>query len=168
MRVNLQILERAAKGQALSGLSLQARCPPQIAGRLRAMSLTMKRILLGSVLGLLLVTVLALALALQGQALLPPAAEVQSGDVARAKEFLKRNDPRRVAGNPQRLVTISEADLNLLLGQAALYSHAGAAQLRLHPGLADLRLSLLVPKLGLWLNVQARLRETGACPSLNM
>ncbi|WP_156422086.1 hypothetical protein [Paucibacter sp. KCTC 42545] len=124
----------------------------------------MKRILLGSALGLLLATVLALALALQGQALLPPAAEVQSGDVARAKDFLKRNDPRRVEGNPQRLVTISEADLNLLLGQAALYSHAGAAQLRLHPGLADLRLSLLVPKLGLWLNVQARLRETGRLP----
>ncbi|RQO60532.1 hypothetical protein DBR47_09245 [Paucibacter sp. KBW04] len=119
-----------------------------------------KRIFWGLLLGLFL----AVLLALQTQPSLPPAAEVKTADLSRAKDFLKRNDPRQIDGGSHRLVTISEKDLNLLLGQAALYSRSGAAQVRLHAGLADLRIAYALPKLGLWLNVEALLHETQRLP----
>ena len=130
-----------------------------IAGRLRSMK-WIKRILLGALLAFLLAAVLAL----QTQASLPPAAEVKTVDLSRAKDFLKRNDPRQVEGGPHRMVTISEKDLNLLLGQAALYTRSGAAQLRLHAGAAELRIAYALPKLSLWLNVEALLHETQRLP----
>ncbi|MDC8785628.1 hypothetical protein [Roseateles koreensis] len=133
-----------------------------------------KRILL-SLLSLLALLILAVALVLQGQALVPTAAAVKDSDVRRAKEFLKLNDPRGVEGGPQRLVTISEADLNLLLGQAALYSKSGGAQVRLHAGQAHLQVSLTLPlpqflpltQRSAWLNIDAQLHETPRLPEFD-
>ncbi|MCV2361582.1 hypothetical protein LNV08_21675 [Paucibacter sp. TC2R-5] len=125
---------------------------------------SIRRILLGLGLGLLLLIGLALALSLQRTPLVALAAELQPADVKQAKDVLRRNDPRQLETGAQRLLSLREQELNLMLGQAAkVYGHA-AAQMQLHPGRAHFQASWPVAKLGLWLNLDAELQDGKALP----
>lgn len=121
---------------------------------------TTRRILLG----LALTLALGLALSLQRTPLVAMATELQPADIKQAKNFLRRNDPRLLETGAQRLLNVREQELNLMLGQAAkLYGHA-AARVQLRPELALLQVSLPLPKLGAWLNIDAELQATTGRP----
>ncbi|MCV2351633.1 hypothetical protein [Paucibacter sp. Y2R2-4] len=120
---------------------------------------------LGLGLALLLALAACLALSLQRAPLVAMAAELAPADVQQAKDFARRNDPRKLEGGEQRILNISEKDLNLLIGQAARVYGRGALQMKLSPGLAQVQASLAVPQLSVWLNVQADLAEGQGLPS---
>ncbi|MCV2353784.1 hypothetical protein LNV09_06350 [Paucibacter sp. B2R-40] len=123
-----------------------------------------RRILLGLGSGFLLLSGLTLALTLQRTPLVAVAAELQAADVKQAKDFLRRNDPRQLETGAPRLLNLREQELNLMLGQAAkVYGHA-AAQVQLRPGRAQVQASLPVPKFGVWLNLDAELRDGKTLP----
>lgn len=110
---------------------------------------------------------LALALAVQRSPRWPGPAQVSAADVARARDFLRRNDPRQPAQGPLRTLVTSEREANLLLDQLARHVAPGAsAQLTLAGGSARLLASLPVPHspVTAWLNVDATLNETTGLP----
>lgn len=113
---------------------------------------------------------LALALAVQGSPRWPGPAEVSAADVARARDFLRLNDPRRPAIGPLRTLVASEREANLMLDQLARRFAPGAsAQLVLGGGSAQLQASLPVPRspVTAWLNIAATLRETAGLPAID-
>lgn len=121
-------------------------------------------------LALVVACVVALALAVQGAPRWPGPAEVSALDVARARSFLQRNDPRRPAPGPLRTMVATEREANLMLDQLARRLAPGAsAQLRLDGGSAQLQASLPVPRspVTAWLNVSATLHETPGLPSVD-
>lgn len=121
-------------------------------------------------LALAVATLLALALSVQGSPRWPGPAEVSATDVARARDFLRRNDPRRPVIGPLRTLVASEREANLLLDQLARRFAPGAsAQLALGAGSAQLQASLPVPRIPAtaWLNITATLRETAGLPVIS-
>ncbi|KQW45550.1 MULTISPECIES: hypothetical protein [unclassified Roseateles] len=115
----------------------------------------------------LLATVVAIALAVQTSPRWAPPSQVSAADVARARDFLRRSDPRRLpAGNAHTLVA-SEQEVNLLADQlVARVAPGGAARLTLSRGSALLQASLPLPRspAGGWLNVEATLQQTSGLP----
>ncbi len=121
-------------------------------------------------LGLALASVLILALALQHAPRWPATAEVSVADIARAREFLRRNDPRQPAPGPLRTLLTTEREANLMLSQLARRAAAGAsAQVALGDGSARLQASLPLPHSAItaWLNIDATLRETPGLPAID-
>lgn len=113
---------------------------------------------------------LALALAVQGSPRWPAPAAVSAADVARARDFLRRNDPRRPAPGPLRTLVASEREANLMLDQLARrLAPDASARVLLGGGSARLRASLPVPGSAAmaWLNVDATLRETAGLPAID-
>lgn len=92
----------------------------------------------------------------------PPSA----GDIARAKALLKRHDPRRNPGPPERELSLSERDLDLLLDYAASRFGRGAAQVNLAPERLRLQLSAGMPPnpFGSFVNVDADVRVGAGVP----
>ena len=97
---------------------------------------------------------------------------VSLDDVARARDLLRQNDPRRALPGIMRAVVLSQRDLELLLQQVG-QRLGGAAQtargrVRLQPGLAVVEASLPLAALpgGIWLNLRAVLRETDGLPTV--
>lgn len=121
-------------------------------------------------LALVVGSVIAVALALQGAPRWPAAAEVSVADIARARDFLRRNDPRQPAPGPLRTLVTSEREANLLLGQLARRAAAGAtARVALGAGSARVQASLPLPHSAVtaWLNIDATLRETPGLPAVD-
>ncbi|MFG6463496.1 hypothetical protein ACG04Q_18115 [Roseateles sp. DXS20W] len=120
-------------------------------------------------LALAVAALLALALAVQRAPRWPGPAEVSAADIARARDFLRRNDPRRQTPGPLRTLVASEREANLVLHQLARRLVPGAsAQLVLEAGSAHLQASLPLPHspIAAWLNIAATLRETPGLPAL--
>lgn len=139
-------------------------------GRLRAVLRLGLKTAAWAVLALAFAGLLALVLALQAAPRWPAPADVSPADVARARNFLQRNDPRRPALGPLRTLVASEREANLLLGQLARRLAPGAsAQLKLGGGSARLQASLPVPgsPVAAWLNITATLRETAGLPAVD-
>ncbi|RZL27961.1 MAG: hypothetical protein EOP35_26585, partial [Rubrivivax sp.] len=114
--------------------------------------------------------VLALVLAVQGSPRWPGPAAVSPADVARARDFLTHNDPRRPAPGPFRTLVASEQEANLVLDQLARRVAQGAsAHLLLDAGSARLQASLPLPRspFTAWLNIEATLRETTGLPTVD-
>ncbi|MFG6430064.1 hypothetical protein [Roseateles sp. LYH14W] len=124
-------------------------------------------------LALVVASVVALALAVQGSPRWPGPAEVSAVDVARARSFLQRNDPRRPAPGPLRTMVATEREANLMLDQLVRRLAPGtpgaSAQLLLSGGSARLQASLPVPRspVTAWLNISATLHETPGLPTLD-
>lgn len=84
-------------------------------------------------------------------------------DVARIKEVLRENNPRRLQGQGVRKVEVTERDLNLLLAYGLSHSGLGKnldVQVGLDPGSVIARATLIMPEnlFGRYLNVRARIR----------
>ncbi len=129
-----------------------------------------KRMVWVLLIGSTAVVVLALLLGLQGQALVAPTADLVAGDIQQAKDFLRRNDPRRGGLGSSREVFIHQDELNLLLGQLAQRYGGGAASVQLKPGSAALQASVKLASLAshnFWINIDSRLRETAALPEVD-
>jgi hypothetical protein len=100
-------------------------------------------------------------LALEDAPHVRPEAALSIDDVANAKRLLSENDPRTLRDGEQRQVTLSERELNLMLGYGL--PEGRAAQLRLAPGRVHIRASARVPDnpVGRYLNVELDLLERG-------
>lgn len=123
-------------------------------------------------LALVVAGLLTLALALQRSPRWPAPSDVSAADIARARSFLQRNDPRQPASGPLRTLIASEREANLMLDQLARRLVPGmpgaSAQLVLDAGSARLQASLPVPRspVAAWLNISATLRETAGLPTI--
>jgi len=115
---------------------------------------------------LLAALALALGLVLQTEALVAGPAAVSALDIARARDFLRRNDPRQLAPGALHRLRIPQQQLDLVLAYAASRSERELGlQLQLDEGRARLRASLRLPG-PWWLNLQAGLRQNGGLPQV--
>ncbi len=105
--------------------------------------------------------------ALEDQPLVTASDEVSAASISRARDILRRNDPRRLAPNTTRDVRLAGSDLEALLNFAARRGIPGAASLDLRQGGADVRYTATLPRLladlgvGRFLNVEASLGASG-------
>jgi len=106
--------------------------------------------------------------ALEDQPLVSASDEVSAASIARARDILRRNDPRRLAPNTTREVRLAGSDLEALLNFAARRGIRGAAGLDLRQGGADVRYTATLPRLmadlgvGRFINVEASLGANGS------
>lgn len=124
---------------------------------------------LGAAIFLFCAAVLILATqALQGAPLVSPGADLPADTITRAKNVLRRNDPRRLPPNATREIRVAGGDLEALLNFAAHRGLDGAASLDLRDGGANVRYSTRLPRpidalgIGRYLNVDARLGLSNA------
>lgn len=106
--------------------------------------------------------------ALEDQPLVTASDEVSAASISRARDILRRNDPRRLAPNTTREVRLAGPDLEALLNFAARRGIPGAASLDLRQGGADVRYTATLPRLladlgvGRFVNVDASLGANGS------
>ncbi|MFZ2651087.1 MAG: hypothetical protein WA210_13375, partial [Burkholderiaceae bacterium] len=118
----------------------------------------------------LLLAVLAVVwLAFDDVPLLAPGPQVSVADVQRAQRFLKRHDPRKGKAGAPRQVALSQADLDVLLTQAAQRLGQASSRLVLRNAGASWQASARVERspFGAWLNIDAQLRETTGLPRVD-
>lgn len=136
------------------------------------LSLTLRRLwraLLALTVLALIAAVAAAALSVQASPRWGPPAQVSPADVARAQDFLRRNDPRRRPARHLQTLVASEQEVNLLAGQLmARLSPGGGARVMLGHGSALLQASLPLPRspVGGWLNIEATWQQTTALPEV--
>lgn len=105
--------------------------------------------------------------ALEAQPLVQGGEALSPAAIARAKDLLRRNDPRRLTPNATREVRIAGPDLETLLNFAARRGIRGSAALQLREGGADVQYTAALPalpgiaSLGRYLNVSAQLGVSG-------
>lgn len=111
---------------------------------------------------------LLLALVLQAQPSVPPPLALEGSQLQQASEVLRQNDPRQLPPGGLRVARISEAQLQLLLGRLVNHYHEAraTAQLAQHEALLEASIPLRGHAAGPWLNIRARLQETGNLPRL--
>ena len=83
--------------------------------------------------------------------------------IARAKDIIRKNDPRKLLRNESREVRIAGPDLETLLNVAGTRGLKGSAALALYEGGAEIRYSARLPAtpLGRFLNVTAQVGANG-------
>lgn len=114
---------------------------------------------------LLLAAALAAAvMAFEARPLLAEPVAMTAADVQRAKDFLRRNDPRNGAPGQARLLDVGQVQVNQFLAHVALRRPRTLVELRLAPAQARL-LASADSRFG-WLNVDAQLRETATLPEV--
>jgi hypothetical protein len=121
--------------------------------------------LAATLLGLVLLVLLALVLAVEDQPRVPRRDAVSPADVDRAVAVLRRHDPRRSPPGQLRSLSLTERDLDLLVQHASRRWLGVDTQLRLQPGRLRLQASLAAPR-GRWLNLDLALRQTATLPEV--
>lgn len=128
----------------------------------------LRRLLIGLFALLVLGSVVAVFLALDGAPRLPARTDVTPADIERAVTLARHHDPRRGPPGRTRWLMLTERDLDLLLRQALQRGLAGEparSRVRLQPGLMSLEASLPAPA-GLWLNLTLGLEQTATVPAV--
>jgi hypothetical protein len=127
---------------------------------LRALALTL--------LLLLAALLAAVASAVQSEPSVAMSEVVDQNDIARVLALVRQHDPRRAIPGARRAVALSEHDLGVLLNHAAYRWLGSSTRVSIERGAAVVRASVHLPAnpFGRWLNVQARLVETGALPAI--
>lgn len=117
---------------------------------------------------LVLALIGAVASALSDAPSVQPPPAWSPAHVARARQLLLRNDPRRLPSGVPRTLVLSEADLDLALNHLADRHRGARARLVLQPGEAEIAASLPVPAspLGGYLNLSLRLRDGEGLPTV--
>ena len=112
---------------------------------------------------------LALAAALQREPAVALQEEIGPQDVVRAMALLRAHDPRRGKPDRLRVATVNERDLEVLLNHAMRDWPGAASRVSLQPGVATVTLSGRAPPnpVGRWVNVEARLVQTGGLPVID-
>jgi hypothetical protein len=111
---------------------------------------------------------LALASAIQSEPSVVLPESVDQNDVARVLALVRVHDPRHAIPGARRSLALSEHDLGVLLNHAAYRWLGGSTRVKLEDGSATVLSSLHLPAnpFGRWLNVQAKLVQTGALPAI--
>lgn len=115
--------------------------------------------------GLLLVALLALMLAVEGEPRVPRRDSVSPADIDRAVAVLRRHDPRRAPPGQLRALWLSERDFDLLVQHGARRWLGVDARVQLQPGRLLAQASVPAPW-GRWLNLELVLRQTAAAPEV--
>ena len=138
-------------------------------GRLQAMSKKFFRWGGGAVLMLGALVLAMLAAAVQGEPAVSLQPDPQAEDVARALAMVRTHDPRRASPGAVSALWLSERELDILLNHAAHRFVDAATRVSFEDGAATVRSSVHLPRnpFGRWLNVQARLQQTGGLPALD-
>ena len=123
----------------------------------------------GALLVLTAFVLAALAAALQSKPAVALEQEPQADDVARALALVRTHDPRRAQPGVVSAMWLTERDLEILLNHAAHRFVGAATRVSFDKGSATVRSSVHLPRnpFGRWLNVQARLLQTGGLPVLD-
>jgi len=121
--------------------------------------------LAATLLGLVLLAVLALALAVESQPRVPRRDQVSPADVDRAVGMLRRHDPRRSPPGQLRSLSLSESDVDLLVQHAARRWLGADTRVRLQPGRLLLQASVAAPR-GHWFNIDLVLRQSAVVPEV--
>ncbi len=122
---------------------------------------------------LLLLSPLAIAaivwLALSNAPQVAEQVKLSHEDVARAKQILKANDPRRLPPGTQRSIEIALSDLNLASSYVVQHLVGGRSRLSTADDALIVRASIELPKLPIRnvLNIEARLRTEHGRPLLD-
>ena len=128
------------------------------------------RLLLLTVLLLVLAVPVGVVLMLQDKPLVAVGPALGPQEVARAQALAKRHDPRRLSDGQVSTVTLTDADLVLLLRYAASLLGQGAGAARVDRGRAELWLTARIPgpatPLGQYLNIQVALAEGKGRPQV--
>ena len=126
------------------------------------------RCLLAAVLLLVLGIPFAVWLAFDEVPLLKPAPQVAHTDVERARRLLERYDPRKGAAGALRHVALPQADLDVLLNEAARRIGQASARAVLGEGSMALQASVRVARspIGTWINVDALLLQGDGLPKV--
>lgn len=102
---------------------------------------------------------------------LAPTPPLTHADIARAREVIKRNDPRRLPSGSEQTVVVNDSDLNLAMNYLlqTFVPGKGGARVALVPGSARLQASLQVPKLPIrpFLNAELELAAIGLEPRIS-
>ena len=116
----------------------------------------------------------ALVLVLLTAALQPEPAvslrdDISHQDVARVINLLRWHDPRRGAPGRPAVATLSERDIEVLLGHGAQRWLRAASRVSVLRGNAVILVSFHLPRnpFGQWLNVEVQIAETGGLPALS-
>ncbi len=115
---------------------------------------------------LVLGTLSGMWLCLEPAPLVTQTSAINPGDIARAMQLLQHHSPRGKLPGIARVLKLSQRDLVLLINQAGHRYGETRAQVELQSGQGHLRVSLALAGLpaGLWLNLDAVLREDSALP----
>jgi hypothetical protein len=124
------------------------------------------RCLLAAALLLVLAIPIAVWLAFDDVPLLKPAPQVAHTDIERARRVLERNDPRQGAPGALRHLSLSQADLDVLLNEGARRLRNASVHAVLGEGQLTLQASMRIPRspVGPWLNVDALLLQSDGLP----
>ena len=122
--------------------------------------------------GLLLagaLTLWALSAALQGEPSVSLQADPDAADVARALSLARTHDPRHARPGMLSALRVNEREVEVLLNHGAVRWLEAATRVSFENRAATVRSSLHLPRnpFGRWLNLQARLIETGGLPVLD-
>ncbi len=124
----------------------------------------MKR-LLGFVFALLMAlavaAIVALCLCFQSTPLVSGVASITPADIEQARRIIRTHDPRRAIPGEVRSISLTEQEVDLVVNYAANQFHAASTRVLLQSGSAHIQGSMHWPQnpLGVWLNVDASLRE---------
>lgn len=112
---------------------------------------------------LLAVLVVLAFKAVEEMPLVPQAEAPSAAAVARAKDIIRKNDPRKLARNESHEVRITGTDLEALLNFVSGRGLKGSAALNLYQDHAEIRYSARLPStpLGRFLNVSAQVGSSG-------
>ncbi|MES3033793.1 MAG: hypothetical protein V4813_07330 [Gemmatimonadota bacterium] len=110
--------------------------------------------------------VTALLLSVQRTPLVATPGEVSVGDVRRARNLLRRHDPRGAVDGEPRMVYLTQQDLTLLTQYGASRWRRAATRVTLREGAADVQASVDLGHtlLGRWLNVRASVGSADGLP----
>ena len=116
---------------------------------------------------LALTAALVLWLAVSAQPALPPAPDWTLTELSRVKAVV--GDDLRRGPSPQRVLTLTQRDLEILIGQALRGWGAPRIAIELDTGRARARASLALPRSlpGGWLNLDARLNDSEGLPGFD-
>ena len=124
------------------------------------------RLLLLLLLGLPLACVALLWLAVDNTPLVAERINLMPNDIERAKQVLRRNDPRRMRQGILRTISLPQEDVSLAAGYLASRFARGSSRVLLLQGSSSVRATFELPAnpLGRYLNIDAVLSETGRLP----
>ncbi|MES2562254.1 MAG: hypothetical protein V4637_05940, partial [Pseudomonadota bacterium] len=125
------------------------------------------KLFLAAGIGLPLAALAAAWMCFQPAPLVVNKAEISVADIENAKRLLHKHDSRNAKEGRLRAIVASQHDVDLILNYAASQYRKASTRVVLRAGTALVQASMEVPWIAFapWLNVDARLRDTGGIPT---